>query len=333
MKHKNMYCKILACVLFLCTIFSLTPMVKAETTTEYNYAEALQLSLYFYDANRCGSGITGAAITWRGDCHTYDAYLKLDTENTNLSQDFINKYKNILDSDGDGTIDVSGGFHDAGDHVKCAQTNGFVLANLNLGLYEFPEAYSDTNAFSHLQAIIKDFCDYIMKCTYIDENGDVIAFCYQVADTTDHSYWEAPETQTIKRPAYFVYEGNYGTEQVMECAAGLAATAVNFKNTDKAYADKCLEYAKALYNFGMKYKGSTPASDKYIYATINGYEDETAWAEAWLYLATGEQEYLDKAKNANMVTGWVHSWDNNWARIYSINGRHNKRAKIYRCIS
>ncbi len=311
------YKKILVCIIFLSTIFSLIPNVKAQEN-QYNYAEALQLSLYFYDANRCGSGISGSAITWRKDCHTYDARLPLDTQNTNLPQDFIDKYKNILDSDGDGLIDVSGGFHDAGDHIKCAQTNGFSLATLNLGLYEFSDAYRDTKTLNHIEAILKNFCDYIIKCTYINENGEVIAFCYQVGDESDHGSWEAPEGQTIKRPAFFAYEKNFGTEQAMQCAAGLAGTAFNLKDIDKEYSDKCLKYAKALYNFGMKYKGSTANHNGYFYASTNGYDDDIAWAQVWMYIATGEQAYLEQAKNANINDGWIHSWDKVWGGYVAL---------------
>lgn len=333
MKFKKLYYKILAFVLFLCTIFNSITTVKATSTNEYNYAEALQLSLYFYDANRCGNGITDAAITWRKNCHTYDSALSLDTQNTNLPQDFINKYKNILDPDGDGKIDVSGGFHDAGDHIKCAQTAGFSLATLNLGLYEFPTAYTDTNTLTHLQGILREFCDYIMKCTYINENGETIAFCYQVGDANDHNYWEAPEVQNIKRPAFFSYEGNYGTEQAMQCAAGLAATAVNLKDIDSEYADKCLKYAKSLYNFGMKYKGSTSYHDGYFYASTNGYEDDIAWAQAWMYLATGETSYLEQAKNANINDGWIHCWDKVWGGYVALMADITKEQKYVDILS
>lgn len=44
---------------------------------EVNFAKALQLSLYFYDANKCGTGITGGNLEWRGDCHTEDATIPL----------------------------------------------------------------------------------------------------------------------------------------------------------------------------------------------------------------------------------------------------------------
>ena len=325
MKYKKVYYKILSFVLFLCTMFSYIPRVNANTTNNYNYAEALQLSLYFYDANKCGSGITNAAITWRGDCHTYDAKLSLDTQNTNLPQDSINKYKNILDPDGDGKIDVSGGFHDAGDHIKCAQTNGFSLATLNLGLYEFRDSYTDTETLNHMEEILKHFCDYIMKCTYINENGEVIAFCYQVGDANDHNYWEAPEGQTIKRPAFFAYENNPGTEQ--------AATAVNLKDTDNEYAKKCLEYAKALYNFGMKYKGSTSYHNGYFYASTNGYDDDIAWAQVWMYLATGEQTYLEQARNANINDGWIHSWDKVWGGYVALMADITKDEKYISILS
>ncbi len=58
---------------------------------EINFAKALQYSLYFYDANKCGPGITGGNLEWRGDCHVEDATIPLkpmgeDFKGTNLSQ-------------------------------------------------------------------------------------------------------------------------------------------------------------------------------------------------------------------------------------------------------
>ena len=36
-----------------------------------NYAKLLQYSLYFYDANMCGSDVgESSAFSWRDDCHT-----------------------------------------------------------------------------------------------------------------------------------------------------------------------------------------------------------------------------------------------------------------------
>ena len=40
---------------------------------EQNYAEALAMSLYFFDSNECGCEVDSNPLTWRGNCHTYDA--------------------------------------------------------------------------------------------------------------------------------------------------------------------------------------------------------------------------------------------------------------------
>ena len=106
---------------------------------EYNYAKALQYSIYFYDGNMCGTQVTeNNRYQWRGNCHTYDAQVPLqpmgtDEVGTNLSQSFIDQYRDILDPDGDGYVDVSGGFHDAGDHVKFGMPENYA-AIMNFGI-------------------------------------------------------------------------------------------------------------------------------------------------------------------------------------------------------
>ena len=95
-----------------------TPHKADYEDVEVNFAKLLQYSLYFYDANMCGTDVSeNNLLPWRGDCHAYDAAVPLqpmtDEEiGTNLSASFISKYKDILDPDGDGCVDVSGGFHD-----------------------------------------------------------------------------------------------------------------------------------------------------------------------------------------------------------------------------
>ena len=71
-----------------------------------NYAKLLQYSIYFYDANMCGSDVGEKGLfTWRDDCHTSDA--------------------------------VPGGFHDAGDHVKFGLPSGYTASTLGWSYYEF----------------------------------------------------------------------------------------------------------------------------------------------------------------------------------------------------
>ena len=127
----------------------------------HNYAEALQLALCFYDANKCGDKVgEDGYYSWRQDCHVKDGEIPLvpmdpmptvnkgktddklkddqglgagddgktknDTDannpnsyvGVNMSEEFIAKNKKYLDPDGNGTLDLTGGWHDAGDHVK-----------------------------------------------------------------------------------------------------------------------------------------------------------------------------------------------------------------------
>jgi len=230
---------------------------------DVNFAKALQLSLYFYDANKCGCGITGGNLEWRGDCHTEDAKVPLipmtaQKKGTNLSQEFIDAHKEILDPDGDGTIDVAGGMHDAGDCVKFCLPGSYAASTLGWGYYEFRDAYVDAGQQWHVEDILHWFNDYYLKCLYYDENGDVLAFCYQVGEgNIDHNYWLTPELQNenlldFARPAYFATEETPASDMCAGVAASLAVSYLNFKDTEPEYAQECLTGALKLYEFAVK---------------------------------------------------------------------------------
>lgn len=230
---------------------------------EVNYAKALQLSLYFYDANKCGSGIRGGNLEWRGDCHTEDAKVPLipmteQMKGTNLSQEFIDKNRKILDPDGDGTIDVSGGMHDAGDHVKFCLPGSYAASTLGWGYYEFRDSYKDAGQQAHAEEILHWFNDFYLKCLYYDENGDVLAFCYQVGEgNIDHNYWIAPDLQgehllDFARPAYFATRETPASDMCAGVAASLAVNYLNFKDTEPEYAEESLKAALALYKFAVE---------------------------------------------------------------------------------
>ena len=156
MKKRHLIKRIISaavCFSIICMSFVLPSAAEitadiADSAVDVNFAKALQLSLYFYDANKCGSGITGGNLEWRGDCHTEDAEVPLipmgeDFKGTNLSQEFINEHRKILDPDGNGTIDVSGGMHDAGDHVKFCLPGSYAASTVGWGYYEFKMCIRD----------------------------------------------------------------------------------------------------------------------------------------------------------------------------------------------
>lgn len=221
---------------------------------EFNYAKALQYSIFFYDANMCGADVDENNLyDWRGDCHVYDAELLLDSINTNMSDGFISRNMSVLDPDGNGTVDVSGGFHDAGDHVKFGMPEAYSGSTLGWGYYEFREQYEATGQDDHIETILRYFNDYFMRCTFLDKDGNVVAFCYQVGDgDVDHAYWNSPEIDEMFRRGWFATEELPSTDCVTAAAASLAANYMNFKDEDPEYALKNLDYAKALFAFAEK---------------------------------------------------------------------------------
>ena len=333
---------------------------ESATDAEINFAKALQLSMYFYDANKCGSGITDGNLEWRGDCHVEDAKVPLkpmgeDFKGTNLSQEFIDEHRDILDPDGDGTIDVAGGMHDAGDHVKFCLPGSYAASTLGWGYYEFRDAYADSGQQWHIEDILHWFNDYYLKCTYFDENGDILAFCYQVGEgNIDHNYWIAPELQNenlldFARPAYFATEETPATDMCAGVAASLAVNYLNFKDTEPEYAEESLNAAIKLYEFAVK----THTEEDDCVVTSLGYDggfytssydyDELAWAAVWLYECTGNYDYIDDIirvdetvtgdMGAHPYTGylkriikdtgncwqniWVHCWDTVWGGVFA----------------
>ena len=321
---KRMSCAITATVTAaLCLTVpsaNLTQYVSAAEDYE-NFAKALQYSQYFYDANMCGTEVeNNTQFKWRGNCHTYDAQLPLDTDNTNLSADFISKYKSVLDPDGDGCVDVSGGFHDAGDHVEFGMPEAYAGSTLGWGYYEFRDAYEKTGQNTHIETILRYFNDYFMKTTFRDSSGEVIAFCYQVGEgEIDHAYWNAPENDSMKRKGFFLTAEKPQTDYVAATAASLAAGYLNFKDTDKEYADKCLDYAEALYKFAMTHTKELSDNEdgpREFYRSSK-WEDDYCWAGMWLYKATKNKTYLDEAlgvlgNDYYAPPTYVHCWNDVW---------------------
>lgn len=325
---------------------SMTGNVVSAAEDYSNFAKALQYSVYFYDSNMCGTDVVkNTRFSWRGNCHTYDEKIPLDTEHTNLSESFITKYKSVLDPDGDGFADLSGGFHDAGDHVKFGMPEAYSGSTLGWGYYEFRDSYVKTGQDDHIETVLRYFNDYFMKSTFLDEKGDVVAFCYQVGDgDEDHKYWNSPEIDDMKRPAFFLTGDKPQTDYAVATAASLAVNYLNFKDTDVKYSEKSLDYAKALFKFAQTHEKelSDNADGPKSYYMSSKWEDDYCWAGMWLYKATGDTNYLDEAlgvlgNDYYAPPTYVHCWNDVWTGamclIAAENDKDNTILERYRKIS
>ena len=297
-----------------------TVEISAETS-DNNYYEALAMSLYFFDSNACGTGITDGPLTWRGDCHTYDAEASVGSLDGSL--------KSIVDPDGDGKVDVSGGWHDAGDHIKFNLTIGFGLSSLGMSEYFNEGIYAKAGAREHLEYEMRWGADYLMKTTFLDDSGNVAAIAGTVADgNVDHGIWTSPEVQTYERPVYWLTASKNNSAVCGEMACGLLGTAYVLKDSDPDYSAKCIKYAKALIDFGTKNKGNN-CDGMSFYSTDSMCEDEMALASAWLYIL-GEGAEPTLTPNAGQYNGihdyYLYSWDKVWqgyaAMMYKATGNN-----------
>ena len=118
------------------------PTTDINTDIEYNFAKLLQESLYLYDANMCGTDVTEkTGLSWRQNCHTEDQYASYNGQ----------------------TVDVSGGYHDAGDHAKFALPQAYTASVLGMSYYQFKDAFTELGQTEHIQRILDHFAEYLEK--------------------------------------------------------------------------------------------------------------------------------------------------------------------------
>lgn len=255
------------------------------STGDYNYGEALQKAILFYELQRSGDIDEATARTnWRGDSGMTDG--------------------------ADAGLDLTGGLYDAGDNVKFNLPMAYTSSVLAWSVYEDRDAYERSGQLQYILDTIKWVNDYLIKCHPEDD-----VYYYQVGNgSADHAWWGAAEVMQMDRPSYKVTVNSPGSAVVAEAAASLAACAAVFRSTDPAYAKECITHAKQLYDFAERTKsdsGYTAANG--FYNSWSGFYDELSWAGVWLYIATDDNSYLTKAetyiKNASCNYKWTMCWD------------------------
>ena len=257
-----------------------------------DYADVLDMSMDFYYAQYSGALPEDYPLDWRGD--------------------------SALTDGADVGVDLTGGWYDAGDHVKFGFPMAYSATMLAWGAADYAEGYEAAGATQDILNHLGWVTDYFMRC--YDDNGTADLsddiFYAQVGDgDIDHAYWGAPEDMTMSRPTYAVTADMPGTEVTAETAAALASASIVFRNAgDTAYADELIDTAIQLYDFAETYQGTytdAVTDAQSFYNSYSGYQDELSWGAAWLYEATGDQSYLEMAEAyyPGGSTYWALGWD------------------------
>ncbi|ATB42065.1 Endo-1,4-beta-xylanase A precursor [Cystobacter fuscus] len=264
----------------------------AAQAQTFNYAEALQKSIWFYEAQRSGPLPSNNRVSWRGDSGLNDG--------------------------ADVGKDLTGGWYDAGDHVKFGLPMAASATLLAWSLYEYEDAYQQSGQRAALLDNLRWVNDYFIKAhTAPNELYGQVG-----AGNADHSWWGPAEVMQMARPAFKIDASCPGSDLAGETAAAMAASSIVFRQADPAYSATLLTHAKQLFTFADTYRGkySDCITDaKSFYNSWSGYWDELSWAGAWLYLATAESSYLTKAEsytsywgNENQTPYWSYRWTHNW---------------------
>ncbi|AEE44171.1 glycoside hydrolase family 9 protein [Cellulomonas fimi] len=274
----------------------------AAAAPTYNYAEALQKSMFFYQAQRSGDLPADFPVSWRGDSGLTDG--------------------------ADVGKDLTGGWYDAGDHVKFGFPMAFSATMLAWGAIESPTGYSKAGSLDELKDNLRFVSDYFVKAHTAPNELYV-----QVGDgEADHKWWGPAEVMTMARPSHKISASCPGSDVAAETAAALASSAIVLKGDDPAYAATLVSHAKQLYTFADTYRGAysdcVTAASAY-YKSWSGYQDELVWGAYWLYKATGDATYLAKAEaeydklgTENQSTTrsykWTIAWDNKQFGTYAL---------------
>jgi hypothetical protein len=217
-------------------------------------------------------------------------------------------------------VDVTGGWHDAGDYVKFFSTAAYTTYML-LFSYEFdPVKYGFDNNHNNVPDILEEArvgIDWLLRCYFTKDN-----IVNQVQDNRDHSVgWRMPENDSLQydRPAFV----SIGKNQIGMFAAvmSLASRIWSEKFYDYDFAKKLLSSAESIYPY---YK-SAPDVDKNASGV---YQDAAFWGKlalgaVELYNSTKNEKYLNDAKIFADSAGSDYWWS--WGNINSLG--HYKLAK------
>ena len=250
------------------------PTVDAADGGKYNYAEALQKSMFFYEVQQSGELPEWNNVPWRED--------------------------SMVDEDGKETDFVKGGWFDAGDHFKFCLTNAYSASMLAWGYIEYKDAVDNAGLGELYRNNLQWGLDYVMGC---DQGGGKVVGTIGdfTGGSTDHNIWCSAEVYLRK---HHLNNGDWERPyDVIENAsvAGLAAAAlaegyIVFKDDQPDKAAEYLKHAKDLFAGADKIRSNKDVGGMSGMYNTASWIDDCMFAALWLYKATGDKTYLDKVE-------------------------------------
>ncbi|KAJ8661935.1 hypothetical protein O0I10_002266 [Lichtheimia ornata] len=227
--------------------------------------------MWFYEAQRSGRLPPDNRVPWRSD--------------------------SALNDGSDHKIDLTGGYYDAGDYLKFTLPLAHSITLLAWGGIEWFGGYSKAKQIEYLRNTIRWGTDYLIKA-----HPEPNVLYVQVGDgDIDNNYWGPDTNIPDKRPSYSITSDAPGTDIAAQTSAAFASASYLFRHlfNDSNYADTLQSHAEALFSFAdtampqQLYTEAVSASQEYY--TSSGYKIPLVYAALWLYRASGNPSYRDKA--------------------------------------
>ncbi|KAI8393647.1 Six-hairpin glycosidase-like protein [Radiomyces spectabilis] len=277
-----------------------------------HYTALLNDSMWFYEAQRSGKLPADNRVSWRSDSGLQDGK--------------------------DNNVDLSGGYYDAGDYLKFTLPLAHSLTLLAWGAIEWFDGYEKAKQTQYLDNTIRWGTDWLMKA-----HPQPNVLYVQVGDgDVDNNYW-GPDTHIpTPRPSYMVNQSVPGTDAAALTAAAFASASHLYRHylNDSKYADRLQSHAESVYNFAdtakpwAAYTNSIPAIADYY--NTNDYKNQLVYGALWLYRATGNTTYRDKASDyfdrfqLDKSSPTVMDWSDQTGAVYVLGSQADSGNSKYK---
>jgi len=305
-----------------------SPSFKIDSAANV-YSGALTNTLLFYENERDGPNFIPSALrTAAGHLNDQSASVYLTP-----SMNSNGRFSGSLTPTG-AVIDASGGWWDAGDYMKFVQTHSYTVAEMLIGVRDFPNQMGAGSTTSNFAAEAKFGLDWLQKM-WADSSKTLY---YQVAigngnakAISDHDIWRLPQADDnyqgcpslyryiCHRPVFINTAGGAGASISPNLAGRLSATFAVcyelYRVSNPAYANQCLLSAEHIFDLA-----NTNPSGNLLTAAPFSFYPETEWRDD---LEFGATELYFALSDATPPGGLPHSDPNyyltqaaTWANAY-----------------
>lgn len=262
------------------------------------YTSLLDDSVKMLYLQRCGTAVQDATFA-HGACHNTQATIYGTGQK----------------------VDVSGGWHDAGDYGRYVVPGAKAVADLLYAYMLNPTMYSDNlgipesgNGKADVLDEAKFELDWMLKMQNPDNGG-----VHHKVSCASFPGYVMPEDETDELIVTPVT-----TTSTADFAAAMALAAEAYKDYDASYADKCLAAAEKAWSF-------LEQNPNFIFQNPDGIvtgeygdksdRDERYWAAAQLWRTTGDSKYLTAMESIGTKTGLDWATVGDYGNIAIVTGK------------